>query len=157
MPYVIGVTGTIASGKSAVGKILAKLQVPVFDTDEIVHELLAEPTQTRKAVFERFGQSIADSNGSVNRRALAQIVFADESARRDSPLLHVGFIHERDHPAAEHAIDTHDHRVAGLNQVDHRAFHAGRAGAAVAAPADEQVPAARQHDDDQGDDGQRHR
>lgn len=83
MPYVIGVTGTIASGKSAVGKILSKLQVPVFDTDEIVHELLTEPTQTRKAVFERFGQSIADSNGSVNRRALAQIVFADERARRD--------------------------------------------------------------------------
>jgi dephospho-CoA kinase len=83
VPYVIGVTGTIASGKSAVGKILSKLQVPVFDTDEIVHELLAEPTQTRKAVFERFGQSIADSNGSVNRRALGQIVFADESARRD--------------------------------------------------------------------------
>ena len=40
------------------------------------------------------------------------------------PSGHVG------HPPAEHAVDAHDHRIARLDQVDHRRFHAGRAGAA---------------------------
>ena len=81
--YVIGVTGTIASGKSAVGKILAQQGVPVFDTDEIVHDLLSLPTATRTAVVERFGQSIVDEQGCVNRRSLGKIVFADDAARHD--------------------------------------------------------------------------
>jgi dephospho-CoA kinase len=82
-PYVIGVTGTIASGKSAVGNILAQQGVPVFDTDAIVHELLSLPTATRTAVIDRFGPGIADEQGAVNRRTLGKIVFADEAARRD--------------------------------------------------------------------------
>jgi len=82
-PYVIGVTGTIASGKSAVGKILAQQGVPVFDTDAIVHELLSLPTATRKAVIDRFGTDITDEQGAVNRPRLGKIVFADDAARHD--------------------------------------------------------------------------
>ncbi|HEY9677247.1 MAG TPA: dephospho-CoA kinase [Drouetiella sp.] len=83
-PYVVGITGTISSGKSAVGKILEAQQIPVLDSDQIVHYLLSEDTSTRKAVLERFGDSIANpETGSVDRIALGKIVFTDEKARRD--------------------------------------------------------------------------
>lgn len=83
MPKVIAVTGIIGSGKSLVGRILEEIGVPVFDTDKIVHYLLTEDTPTRELVFKRFGDGIRQSDGSVDRRALGNVVFADADARRD--------------------------------------------------------------------------
>ncbi len=83
-PYVIGITGTIASGKSAVGKILVAHGIPVFDSDLIVHDLLTQNTSTRKAVADRFGSSVVkEGDGAIDRAALGQIVFTDATARRD--------------------------------------------------------------------------
>jgi dephospho-CoA kinase len=82
-PKIIGITGTIGSGKSLVGTILQELDIPVIDTDQVTHYLLSEDTPTRKAVIERFGQEIQLDDGKINRRSLAAIVFADPSARRD--------------------------------------------------------------------------
>ncbi len=62
MPKVIGITGTIGSGKSTVGGILAALAVPVIDTDHIVHDLLTHPGPVREAVAERFGDEVGDQS-----------------------------------------------------------------------------------------------
>jgi dephospho-CoA kinase len=83
MQKVIAITGTIASGKSLVGRILEEMDVPVFDTDKIVHYLLTENTPTREQVLKRFGDEIRQPDGSVDRRKLGTIVFADADARRD--------------------------------------------------------------------------
>jgi len=85
MPKIIGVTGTIASGKSTVGNLLADLGVPVIDTDTLVHELLTEDTPARRAVITRFGPAIVsdDASGAVDRARLGKIVFADDRARKD--------------------------------------------------------------------------
>ncbi|SRR5579875_341854 len=85
MPKVIGITGTIGSGKSTVGGILAALAVPVIDTDHIVHDLLTHPGPVREAVAERFGDEVVahDRGGAINRGRLGSIVFFDAAARRD--------------------------------------------------------------------------
>lgn len=103
-PYVIGITGTIASGKSGVGKILASKGIPVFDSDLIVHDLLTDDTSTRKAVIERFGNTIVNpGNGAVDRVALGKIVFADSDARHDlESIVHPAVITESRRRIHEH-------------------------------------------------------
>lgn len=84
MTKIVGVTGTIGSGKSTVGEILAELGVPVIDTDLIVHELLSQDGAVRHAVIERFGARIVaeDGSGAVDRSRLGELVFKDSKARR---------------------------------------------------------------------------
>lgn len=82
-PGVIGITGTIGSGKSTVGRILHDLGVPVIDTDKLAHHLLTEDTPTRKAVLERFGKHVQAPDGAIDRQKLGDIVFGDPEARRD--------------------------------------------------------------------------
>lgn len=104
-PYILGITGTISSGKSLVGKILGERGVPVFDSDLIVHDLLTLDTETRAAVIERFGASIVDSNrnGAINRQALGQIVFSDADARKDlEAIVHPAVIKESRRRIHEH-------------------------------------------------------
>jgi dephospho-CoA kinase len=80
---VIGITGTIGSGKSQVGKCLEEMGVPVIDTDKVVHYLLSADTATRQAVVSRFGAEIQLPDGAVNRSVLGALVFTDEAARKD--------------------------------------------------------------------------
>jgi dephospho-CoA kinase len=104
-PYILGITGTISSGKSLVGKILTDGGVPVFDSDLIVHDLLTLDTETRAAVIKRFGQTIVDANhnGAINRQALGQIVFSDADARKDlEAIVHPAVIKESRRRIHEH-------------------------------------------------------
>ncbi|MFN8554704.1 MAG: dephospho-CoA kinase [Candidatus Obscuribacterales bacterium] len=96
-PYILGITGTISSGKSLVGKLLAERNVPVFDSDSIVHDLLSLATPTRKAVVERFGENIVDPerNGAIDRVRLGKVVFSDATARKDlEAIVHPAVIKE---------------------------------------------------------------
>ncbi len=82
-PTVIGVTGTIGSGKSLVGRLLEQMSIPVIDTDKVVHDLLNGDTPTRAKVIERFRPEIQQDDGTINRRALGGIVFSDSEARKE--------------------------------------------------------------------------
>jgi dephospho-CoA kinase len=73
---IIGILGGPASGKSSVAAELVKLGCGLIDADKIAHELLDEPS-VRKEVINSFGQAILDHMGKINRRKLADIVFAD--------------------------------------------------------------------------------
>jgi dephospho-CoA kinase len=83
----LGITGTIGSGKSTVGKILEEFGVPVIDTDRIVHQLLDMDKQVQDLIAERFGKEVLIDNGhgasTVDRRSLGLKVFKDEQARKD--------------------------------------------------------------------------
>lgn len=83
MPKLLGITGTLGSGKSTVGDILESYGVAVIDSDKIVHELLRQPGPIREAVLKRFGGTIANTDGTINRQALGKIVFSDPAARKD--------------------------------------------------------------------------
>jgi dephospho-CoA kinase len=72
---VIGVAGGVASGKSVVSAELQRLGAAVLDADRIGHEVLEEP-EVRKAIRRCWGEEAFTPEGAVNRRALAQRVFA---------------------------------------------------------------------------------
>jgi dephospho-CoA kinase len=79
----IGLTGGIASGKSAVSTCFETLGVPVIDTDALAREAVAPGSDGLAAVVARFGRSLLLPDGTLNRRALRAIVFADTTARVD--------------------------------------------------------------------------
>ena len=72
---IIGLAGGVASGKSLVAEQFAARGAAVIDADRVGHEVLRDP-QVRQLARQRWGESIFDPDGHVNRRALAQIVFA---------------------------------------------------------------------------------
>src|SRR5207253_805756 len=80
----VAITGSIACGKSAVGKILTEMGVPVIDTDELAHQLLNAPNPHYQAVLARFGKDLVDvEGGPINRAKLREVVFKDDKAKAD--------------------------------------------------------------------------
>lgn len=78
----IGLTGGIASGKSAVANEFASLGIPLIDADLISRELV-EPGQPALAkILEVFGPGVLDQSGHLDRRRLRELVFADPAQRR---------------------------------------------------------------------------
>lgn len=78
----IGLTGGIGSGKSTVARLLAARGAVVIDADAIVHELQAPGQPLLDEIARAFGPGILRPDGSLDRPALAAIVFRDEEARR---------------------------------------------------------------------------
>ena len=77
----IGLTGGIASGKSTVSKMLARLGAVIVDTDKISREVAAPDSAAMAAIRRRFGPEVADEAGALRRDVLGKIVFSDEQAR----------------------------------------------------------------------------
>ena len=86
---VIGITGTIGSGKSTVCSILAALGCPVIDADREAHASYRRGTLAYRAIVDTFGPGVLDGSGRVNRAALGAAVFSDpESRRRLNAIVH---------------------------------------------------------------------
>ncbi|MBU6378114.1 MAG: dephospho-CoA kinase [Gammaproteobacteria bacterium] len=81
--YRVGLTGGIASGKSRVADFFAAHGVPVIDSDLIAREVVAPGSSGLEAVRRRFGGAVIAADGTLDRRALRGLVFADTAARRD--------------------------------------------------------------------------
>lgn len=79
---IIGLTGNIATGKSAVMRLAAERGALTIDADRVVHELLAADTVIQEAVAAVFGPSVRRADGSINRVALGSIVFDDPKRLR---------------------------------------------------------------------------
>jgi dephospho-CoA kinase len=80
---LIGLTGGIGSGKSTVSSLLAANGAVILDADAITRSLQVPGTAVFDAMVERFGPGIIAEDGSLDRAAVAAIVFADEQAKRD--------------------------------------------------------------------------
>jgi dephospho-CoA kinase len=80
--HLFGLTGGIASGKSAVAERFRQLGVPVIDADEVAREVVASGTEGLRAIVAEFGESILDPVGTLDRKALGRIVFADDAKRK---------------------------------------------------------------------------
>jgi dephospho-CoA kinase len=76
---LIGLTGNIASGKSEVAKMLGDRGATVIDADVLAREVVRPETQALKDIVKRWGKDILKKDGSLDRAALRQIVFADQS------------------------------------------------------------------------------
>ena len=81
-PLRIGLTGGIASGKSAVAAEFQRLGIPVVDTDALAREVVEPGQPSLAAVVAEFGPGIVDAAGRLDRRRLRSIVFADPARRR---------------------------------------------------------------------------
>lgn len=78
----VGLTGGVASGKSAVATILDELGAVIVDADVIAREVVAAGTPGLAAVVEEFGEEVLTSDGELDRPAVGALVFADEAKRR---------------------------------------------------------------------------
>ena len=104
---IIGLTGTIGSGKSTVSARLAKLGALVLDADTISREAVKKGADGLNKIAEVFGKEVIDANGELDRKALAGIVFSDESKR----LILNGIIH----PQVLKALKERTHGEKDLN------------------------------------------
>ena len=85
----IGLTGGIGSSKSTVADLLADLGASVIDADAIAREVVDPGTEGLRALVEAFGQGILAADGTLDRQALAGLVFHDTAAReRLNAILH---------------------------------------------------------------------
>jgi dephospho-CoA kinase len=84
VPFLLGLTGNIACGKSTVGRLLAeRYQVDYLDADALVHERYAPDTPETAAIARRFGSNLRQADGTIDRRRLGDLVMAVPDARRD--------------------------------------------------------------------------
>ncbi len=80
---IIGITGPIATGKSAVDGMLRDLGAdPVIDGDRVVHELYRDSRPLQERLVALFGPEVMGADGTIDRRALGEQVFGDPTALR---------------------------------------------------------------------------
>lgn len=82
MTVVIGLTGSIASGKSTIARQLTAYGIPVIDADLISRQVVAKGEPAYEQIVHTFGESILQEDGSINRPALGEIIFNDKKQRQ---------------------------------------------------------------------------
>jgi len=103
-------TGNIGSGKSTVAAMLREAGIPVLDADRISREVTAPGGSAYDAVVQAFGGEILRGDGSIDRKRLGEIVFADPGARER--------LERITHPAILEAMKN---AIAGIDREGHRA------------------------------------
>lgn len=81
-PYIIGLTGGLASGKSAILADLDGLGAGVIDCDKLGHRAYLKGTRSYEQLVETFGASILDSNGEIDRKELGKVVFLGDGEQK---------------------------------------------------------------------------
>lgn len=81
MPFCVGLTGGIASGKSSAAALFEELGAAVVDTDAIAHELTRPGTSAMAAIRDAFGPAYLAADGSLERAKMRQLVFSDPAAK----------------------------------------------------------------------------
>jgi dephospho-CoA kinase len=107
--FRVGLTGGIASGKTTVARLFAALGVPVIDADELSRDVAARGTALLERIAERFGTRFIGADGSLDRRALRHLVFADRQALADLEAL--------THPAILAALQERSASMGGPYQL----------------------------------------
>ncbi|MGA7670385.1 MAG: dephospho-CoA kinase [Nitrolancea sp.] len=120
-PYVIGLTGNIACGKSLVLRELQDLGAETFDADRVAHDVMRHGTDAWRAILQRFGEEIVGEDGEIDRRKLGSIVFSDPTALRD--LDHI--VHPATVAAIRERVRVSSHEVAVIDAI--KLFEAGLA------------------------------
>lgn len=82
MPYIIGLTGGIGSGKTAVSDCFATKGIKVVDADVCARTVVEPGTPALSAITEHFGRGVLHPDGTLDRKALREVVFADPDERQ---------------------------------------------------------------------------
>jgi dephospho-CoA kinase len=102
---IIGLTGNIATGKSAVMRLAQDQGALTIDADKIVHELMDSDATMQAAIAVAFGPEVRRKDGRINRKKLGEIAFADPTAMQD--------LEAMIHPAVSKEVDA---RILGSEQ-----------------------------------------
>lgn len=78
---IIGLTGSIASGKSTVANLLKDRGYPIVDADEIARLVVEPGSQVLQEIETIFGAEVISSDGSLNRTAMGKLIFGDDMKR----------------------------------------------------------------------------
>ena len=109
--YRVGLTGNIASGKSAVAEVWAQLGADIIDADQLARIAVAPGTPALAAIRQRFGEEVVMQSGELDRARLRTRVFGDDTARRDlEAIIHPQV--ERARREAESALAARGGRIA---------------------------------------------
>jgi len=79
---LVGLTGSIATGKSTVSRMFAHLGARVLDADALAREVVMPGQPAYLKIVQEFGQGVVQEDGSLDRKALGAIVFADPARRK---------------------------------------------------------------------------
>src|SRR5690606_30061997 len=82
LPFAIGLTGGIGSGKSLVADMLAERGATLVDTDRVAHDLTAPNGAAMAAIRGEFGDQYVTADGAMDRVQMRQRVFSDPPARK---------------------------------------------------------------------------
>lgn len=100
---LVGLTGGIGAGKSTVSAMLAERGAVIVDADQIARDLQSPGSPVLDSMAERFGEHIICDDGSLDRAAVAAIVFNDEAALKDLN----GIVHPAMQAEIQRQIDEH--------------------------------------------------
>ena len=93
----VGLTGSIGVGKTFVAGVFAELGCHVMDADDVAREVVAPGSEALASVVAEFGVKVLQADGTLDRKKLGAMVFADPRKRkRLNSLLHPYIIHEQD-------------------------------------------------------------
>lgn len=107
--WVIGLTGTIGTGKSTVAQILREQGVPVIDADQVVRRLSEKDGPVWAAIYEVFGSEVMNPDGSLNRKRLGAEVFGNpEALKRLNAATHPPILDEIHHQVEAMAAKGYD-------------------------------------------------
>jgi dephospho-CoA kinase len=81
IPYIVALTGGIASGKTLVSDAFAKLGVPIIDTDVIAHQIVEPGQPALLEIASAFGSQIINKDGRLSREKLRSIIFSEPEQR----------------------------------------------------------------------------
>lgn len=113
--FVVGLTGGIASGKTTVSRMFSELGVPVICADELAHAAVRPNSPGLGEIRRAFGDDLVDPKGSLDRAAMARLVFNDESARkRLEAIVHPRVLEEQNKKIAELAAQGHNIAVVDV-------------------------------------------
>lgn len=103
--FIVGLTGGIGSGKSAVADKFKELGVPCIDADQVSREVVKTDSPALYAIHKKFGEDILLSNGTLNRARLREIIFSDPSSKV--------WLEQRLHPVINNYITEQLTQLAG--------------------------------------------
>ncbi len=97
----VGLTGGIGSGKSAVADLLVERGAVLIDADQVARDVVAPGGPAYQPLVDRFGREILHEDGTIDRKALAAVAFADEETRLElnaitHPAIGIAMIQARD-------------------------------------------------------------
>ena len=107
-PIAVAITGGIGAGKTEALRAFARHGAAVVSSDEIVHHLLRSDEEVRRALIERFGDTILDDIGQIDRQRVGAIVFKDRDA--------LAFLEALLHPRVAHEYLTWREALGRLEQ-----------------------------------------